>query len=86
MAFRFSPPATTEQPRPKGDRFWSRIRRGYVGSSVLKAHDGSYVTTSYPTQDQIAASSAVYLGGNVYEVSDEEAAALQTAGYEVEEV
>jgi hypothetical protein len=84
--FRFSPPATTEQPRPRGDRFWSRIRRGYVGSSVLKAGDGSYQTVSYPTQDQIAASAAVYLGGHIYEVSDEEAAALVAAGYTVEAV
>lgn len=53
---------------------------------MLKAHDGSYRTVDYPTQDEIAASAAVYLGGHIYEVSADEASALTNAGYTVEEV
>lgn len=88
MAFQFQPPATIELPRTtarphRDDRFWSRIRRGKVGSTVLKRPDGTYLTVSYPTQVDIAEASAVYMGGHIYDVSAAEAAALTAAGYTV---
>lgn len=52
-----------------------------LGQTVLKATDGTYETVSYPEQDQIDAAAIVYLGGHIYEISDEEADELTDAGY-----
>lgn len=48
--------------------------------------DGVYATVSYPSQLQIREADVAYLGGHIHEVSAEEAAALDAAGYDVEEV
>lgn len=52
------------------------------GVTVLKI-GGVYVDKSYPDANEIAAAEEVYLGGHVYPVSDEIAAALTAAGYTV---
>lgn len=41
----------------------------------------TYVLTDSPTVDQVNAAAIAYLGGHIYEVTDEEAAALEAAGY-----
>lgn len=53
---------------------------------MLKFADGSYQTVDTPDQFQIAQAVVTYQGGHIYEVSSDEAVALQAAGYTVEEV
>lgn len=79
----FRPPATRETLRTlpnQPDTFWARIRRPLVGSTVLKVGE-TYRTVDVPTQDEVAEATAVYQGGHIYEVSEEEAEALTAAGY-----
>jgi hypothetical protein len=88
--YRFEPPVVAEVPRTAGgpgshDRFWSHIRRGGVGGTVLKHMDGTYSTVVSPTTAEMQAAAAAYLGGHVYYVSAAEAAALIAAGYTVME-
>lgn len=52
------------------------------GITVLKI-DGMYYEMRYPTQDDMAIAEVVYQGGHEYNVSAEEAAELEGAGYEV---
>lgn len=49
----------------------------------MKNTDGTYTLLDTPSEDQIAASLAVYMGGHIYEVSDAEAALLEAAGFEL---
>lgn len=83
----FEPPTVADVPRVLPDttgpgywlfRHFSPLLRG---RSVLKAHDGTYTTVDTPTGDQIDAASVAYIGGHIYEISDDEAAALTAAGY-----
>lgn len=88
MSAIFEPPyADTLPPTVKGlpgngaaflllRHFKSRAR----GRSVLKT-GGVYVTVDYPTEDEIDAADEAYIGGHVYVVDDETAAALEAAGY-----
>lgn len=90
MSAVFEPPyADTLPPTVKGlpgNGVAYRLLRHYKsrarGRSVLKL-DGVYVTLDYPSEDQIDAASEAYIGGHVYVVSDEVAAALVAAGYTV---
>lgn len=52
------------------------------GRSVLKI-GGVYQTIDTPSTDQCASATEVYLGGHIYEVSDDVAIALDEAGYTV---
>ena len=61
-------------------RLFRHYKRRARGQSVLKI-DGTYATYTYPTTDQIASATEVYLGGHVYEVSSAIATALTNAGY-----
>lgn len=85
IVYYFSPPATEELARVSfpidrsGERFWSHFQRGNVGRTVWKLIDGSY-TEVEPDASLIA---HVYLGGHIEEVDENEAAALQAAGYTV---
>lgn len=54
-----------------------------VGPAVLKSSGGAYTAVETPTGQQIDEAAITYLGGYVYEITDEEAAALTAAGYEV---
>ena len=51
-----------------------------VGISVLK-ENGFYRQVRYPSDEEIAAADATYLGGYDHTVSDAEAASLRAAGY-----
>lgn len=50
------------------------------GRSVLK-NSGVYTIVDTPTSDQCDAADIFYLGGHIYEVSEDEATALTTAGF-----
>lgn len=52
------------------------------GRTVLKI-DGEYGTYDYPYDETVQTATEVYLGGHVYEVSEEVATALEAAGYTV---
>lgn len=83
MANLFIPPTTPEGPIG-GHRlfyFYTMDR----GISVLKI-DGQYQTIRTPSQDDEALATEVYLGGHEYIVSDEVAAELIAAGYDVRTV
>lgn len=86
MSYRFSPPsfATGETIAPGMDEAARRLfghfaahRRGYTVRKV----DGSYVQSTETYSDDQNSADVLYLGGHVYEVSDDEAAALTSAGY-----
>lgn len=80
----FEPP-TALRPYPGvRDRLFCRMKLA-VGLTVLKSESGGYVTVEHPTNEQIDAAAIAYLGGHVYEVSDDEADSLTAAGYEVTE-
>jgi hypothetical protein len=54
-----------------------------VAVTVLKDGFGNYRSLENPTEDDINNAAAAYLGGRDYEISVDEANALETAGYEV---
>lgn len=55
-------------------------RAGARGRSVLK-NAGVYTTLDVPTSDQVDAADIAYIGGHIYEITDEEYNALIAAGY-----
>ena len=86
MPYRFSPPSfqTGESLSSRMDATARRLfghfrphRRGYTVRKV----DGVYVQSTETYTDDLLAADVVYQGGHSYEVSDEEAAALTSAGY-----
>lgn len=81
----FTPP-TVERPMAPDDRLayrpFNRLRMK-VGQTVLKRTDGSYITISDGDPADVDAAAAIYFGGRAYEISDDEAASLEAAGYEV---
>ena len=83
MAKVFIPPYFYEGPIG-GHRLFQFFER-LVSTSVLKI-DGQYVEIREPSQDEEALATEVYLGGHEYPVSDEVAAELIAAGYEVIDV
>ena len=78
---RFTPPTTTYgnvEPKSRVEMwFCQNISRGLT---VLKK-DGVYTTVDFPYQGDCDDADIVYLGGHVYDVTEEEAAALYAAGY-----
>jgi hypothetical protein len=54
----------------------------HTGVTVLKT-GGSYRTAVNPSPEELEAADVAYIGGYIYQVSDDEAAALVNAGYEV---
>ena len=52
------------------------------GICVLKI-DGEWYETRYPMNEDLEMADVYYIGGNTYTISDEEAADLEAAGYEV---
>jgi hypothetical protein len=83
MAKVFIPPTIEEGPIG-GHRlfYYYKMLRSI---SVLKI-DGVYVEIREPSQDEEALATEFYLGGHEYPVSDEVAAELIAAGYEVIDV
>ncbi len=91
-SFRGAQISNEPSARPVGQTMddWKLARRLFrhygpreVGLSVLKVN-GEYITVESPSQDLIAVATEVYLGGHQYTVPAVVAAALMSAGYEVE--
>lgn len=78
--YKFVPPSSKENPMGYG-----RLLMRYLtpqGITVIKT-GSRYLEVRYPTTDELESADIVYTGGYVHIVSDEEAASLQAAGYEV---
>lgn len=60
-------------------RLFSRIGLDR-GVTVLK-NDGAYTQVSDPDPEDITAADAAYIGGRIYEISEDEADDLTEAGY-----
>lgn len=80
MAYWFYTPYVNEG-RDFGSPLFNRLQPK-VGVSVLVT-DGVPVEMRYPTQDDLAAADYYFLGGSVYEVTSEQRATLEAAGYTV---
>lgn len=79
----FTPPVVRRPAEStRGDRLFGRLNIP-VGLTVLKSATGGYETVEDYTDEQIDAAAIAYIGGHVYPVSADEAAALTAAGYEV---
>lgn len=74
----FVPPGRVERVQ-SGHPLFGRmtIKRGVT----LLKEGGIYRQVEHPSSEEMAAAEAAYIGGHVYVVSIEEAAALSTAGY-----
>lgn len=83
MAYRFTTPTVSEGPAADG-RLFSRYRL-LRGITVLKI-DGEYYELRYPSSEEVENADEAYIGGYSYEVSEEEKADLEAAGYTVETV
>lgn len=83
MAYKFTTPTVSEGPAGDG-RLFSRYRL-LRGITVLKI-DGEYYELRYPSSEEVEAADEAYIGGYSYEVSAEEKADLEAAGYTVETV
>lgn len=78
--YKFIPPSSEENPMGYG-----RLLMRYLtpqGITVIKT-GSTYLEVRYPTTDELESADIVYEGGYVHIVSDEEAASLAAAGYEV---
>ena len=81
----FTPPTVERAAEAaQSSRLFCRLKIP-VGQSVLKSASGSYATVQNPADEDVSAAAIAYLGGRTYEISDEEAADLTAAGYEVTE-
>ena len=76
--YQFHTPSYELKP-VNGGRLLSRYRMN-VGVSVVK-YGATYETVYTPSIDTWNTADEVYLGGRVYEVSNEEAALLTAAGF-----
>lgn len=84
----FSPPVVFDVPtllpetRGAARHLFKWYKPRARGRTVLK-EDGVYRTVDTPTISEVNAADIAYLGGHVYQVSDEEADSLRAAGYDV---
>jgi hypothetical protein len=81
MAYIFKTPTILENPGGEYHPLFSQIKIP-VGITVLKI-DGEYYEVRYPSSEEYEAADIAYLGGTSHEVSAEEKADLEAAGYEV---
>jgi hypothetical protein len=81
MAYIFTTPTVLENPGGSYHPLFSRIQIP-VGITVLKI-DGDYFEVRYPSAEEYDAADIAYLGGVKHEVSAEEKADLEAAGYTV---
>lgn len=79
----FRTPTVDEGPATWTDRLFLRVKLTR-GITVLN-NGGTYTAVRFPTQDEIAAATAVYMGGHEYVVDDAVKAALIAAGVGVTE-
>lgn len=75
----FNPPVAAKQNPAFRSRLGAFFRND-VGRTVLKT-GSTYTTVQYPSDAQVRAANAVYMGGHVYTISAAEAADLTAAGY-----
>lgn len=61
------------------DNLW--VRMSVPHSYALLKTGGFYREVVNPTNEEIAAADIAYLGGHIYQVTPDEAAALNAAGY-----
>lgn len=81
----FTPPVVNRPAESnRGDRLFCRLNIP-VGLTVLKSASGGYELVEDYSPEQLDAAVVAYIGGHVYEVSDDEANSLTAAGYEVTE-
>lgn len=66
--------------RSHRDPLWRRLS-DRVGRTLLKQGPGVYVLTDDPSNEDVAAAQATYLGGHEYVVDAAEAQSLTAAGY-----
>ena len=79
-AWIFLAPATPERVVGQ-DPLFTKLRI-WRGATLLKSN-GSYRTVWNPSPEELDAADVIYLGGHTYSVSEQEAASLMAAGYEV---
>jgi len=77
--YEFRTPTVKEGPLgpTRLDQFYKLER----GITVLK-NNGVYTLERYPLSSQVTDADIAYIGGHVYTVDDDEAAALTAAGFE----
>jgi hypothetical protein len=86
VAYLFSPPSVNDGAAYRADadivtrKLWGHFARHNTGVTLIK-NNGVYVEQQYPYHDDLVAADLYYLGGHIYEVSDEEAEELADAGY-----
>ena len=83
MTYLLRPPTVREAPEGSGPLFG---RVGVYRGVTLLVTDGVAVEARYPTQDEVAAADAAYIGGHEYLLTDEQAAPLLAAGYDCTKV
>lgn len=79
--YKFNPPSILENVLA-----YNRLMVRYLtpqGINVIKDFDGSFFEMHDIASDEFELYDKVYLGGYVHIISDEEAADLEAAGYEV---
>jgi len=80
MAYLFAPPVVEYGP---AGGHWLFYRYTLKHGITVYKIGNSWYEEETPSQDDLDIASVVYLGGHEYEVSDAEAADLQSVGYEV---
>lgn len=74
----YDQPIASKVTKPD-DNLWVRMKVAH--SYALLKNDGFYREVVNPTNEEIAAADIAYLGGHIYQVTSDEAAALNAAGY-----
>lgn len=82
--YRFTTPTILEEMEGSYHPLFSRIKIP-KGITVLKIN-GEYIEVRYPSHEEVQAADIAYIGGYKYEVTAEEKADLEAAGYEVETI
>jgi hypothetical protein len=83
MASVFTPPTWTynEYHPGRAAHLFSRMKWCQVGYSIIRDAAGGYTQETDADDDDIKFSSAFYMGGRSYNISDAEVTDLTNAGY-----
>jgi len=83
MASYFTPPTWTynEYHPGRAARLFGRMKWLQVGYGVIRDAAGGYTQVTDGDDDDIKFSSAFYMGGRTYLISDQEVTDLTNAGY-----
>lgn len=79
--YKFTTPTILEEMEGEYHPLFSRIKIP-KGITVLKI-DGEYFEVRYPSSEEVQEADIAYIGGYSYEVTADEKASLEAAGYEV---